>query len=80
MDKLEKIVEMLLLIDQHIDATTMPKVKDVLNQSTEQVRELVKSIIERILVDLEKAVTEGTITDTNQIAAIEEYRKRYNTL
>ena len=80
MDKLEKIVEMLLLIDQHIDATTMPEVKDVLNQSTEQVRELVKSIIERILVDLEKAVTEGTITDTNQIAAIEEYRKRYNTL
>ena len=56
------------------------EVKDVLNQSTEQVRELVKSIIERILVDLEKAVTEGTITDTNQIAAIEEYRKRYNTL
>lgn len=80
MDKLEKIVEMLLLIDQHIDATTMPEVKDVLNQTTEQVRELVKLTIERILVDLEKSVTEGKITNTDKIAAIEEYRKQYNAL
>lgn len=80
MDKLEKIVDMLLLIDQHIDTTTMPEVKDVLNQTTEQVRKLVKLTIERILVDLEKSVTEGKITNTDKIAAIEEYRKQYNAL
>lgn len=75
MDKLEKIVEMLLLIDQHIDATTMPEVKDVLNQTTEQVRELAKSTVERILVDLEEAVTAGKITDTKQISQVKEYKK-----
>lgn len=80
MREFEKIVELLLLINQHVDSQTMPEVKDALNQTTQHVRELVKSTIERILVGLEEAVTEGKITDTNLIAAINEYRKQYNAL
>lgn len=79
-DNLEKVVNLLSLINKQIDPKTQPEEANALKETLTNLIDKAKVAIEQILGKLEKEIVEGKITDQEMIQKIRDYRDKYNAL
>lgn len=79
-DNLEKVVNLLSLINKQIDPKTQPEEANALKETLTNLNDKAKVAIEQILGKLEKEIVEGKITDQETIQKIRDYRDKYNAL
>lgn len=79
-DNLEKVVNLLSLINKQIDPKTQPEEANALKEILTNLIDKAKVAIEQILGKLEKEIVEGKITDQETIQKIRDYRDKYNAL
>lgn len=79
-DNLEKVVNLLSLINKQIDPKTQPEEANALKETLTNLIDKAKVAIEQILGKLEKEIVEGKITDQETIQKIRDYRDKYNAL
>ena len=77
---LEKVVNLLSLINKQIDPKTQPEEANALKETLTNLIDKAKVAIEQILGKLEKEIVEGKITDQETIQKIRDYRDKYNAL
>jgi len=79
-DNLEKIVNLLSLINKQINPKTQPEEANALRVTLTDLKDKAKVTLEQLLGKLEKDVEEGKITDQGTIQKIRDYRNKYNAL
>lgn len=77
----EKLVNLFSSVSKRIDPETIPEEeRAALVETTKKLIEVCKVTIEQLLLNLEKNIEEGKISDQETIQKIREFRDKYNAL
>lgn len=77
----EKLVNLFSSVSKRIDPETIPEEeRAALVETTKKLIEICKVTIEQLLLNLEKNIEEGKISDQETIQKIREFRDKYNAL